>query len=93
MEKEFIVTKKKVLKNVQPETFKTNQTWINDNKKFMKVHGMAYEESKAEKEEVIVQESISTKKEKSKKTKETEIEIADESQGNDLEEKQEENEI
>ena len=32
MEKEFIVTKKKVLKNVQPETFKTNQTWINQNK-------------------------------------------------------------
>ena len=91
MEKEFIVTKKKVLKNVQPETFKTNQTWINDNKKFMKVHGMTYEEIKAEKEEVIVQESISTKKEKSKKTKETEI--ADESQENDLEEKQEENEI
>jgi len=91
MEKEFIVTKKKVLKNVQPETFKTNQTWINDNKKFMKVHGMTYEEIKTEKEEVIVQESISTKKEKSKKTKETEI--ADESQENDLEEKQEENEI
>lgn len=91
MEKEFIVTKKKVLKNVQPETFKTNQTWINDNKKFMKVHGMTYEEIKAEKEEVIVQESISTKKEKSKKTKETEI--ADESQENDLEEKEEENEI
>ncbi len=91
MEKEFIVTKKKVLKNVQPETFKTNQTWINDNKKFMKVHGMTYEEIKTEKEEVIVQESISTKKEKSKKTKETEI--ADESQENDLEEKEEENEI
>ena len=91
MEKEFIVTKKKVLKNVQPETLKTNQTWINDNKKFMKVHGMTYEEIKAEKEEVIVQESISTKKEKSKKTKETEI--ADESQENDLEEKEEENEI
>ena len=91
MEKEFIVIKKKVLKNVQPETFKTNQTWINDNKKFMKVHGMTYEEIKTEKEEVIVQESISTKKEKSKKTKETEI--ADESQENDLEEKEEENEI
>ncbi|MBL0323620.1 MAG: hypothetical protein IPP61_00300 [Cytophagaceae bacterium] len=91
MEKEFIVTKKKVLKNVQPETFKTNQTWINDNKKFMKVHGMTYEEIKAEKEEVIVQESISTKKEKSKKTKETEI--ADESQEIDFKEKEEENEI
>ena len=57
----------------------------------MKVHGMTYEEIKTEKEEVIVQESISTKKEKSKKTKETEI--ADESQENDLEEKEEENEI
>ena len=91
MEKEFIVTKKKVLKNVQPETFKTNQTWINDNKKFMKIHGMTYEEIKTEKEEVIVQESISTKKEKSKKTNESEI--ADESQENDLEEKEEENEI
>lgn len=93
MEKEFIVTKKKVLKNVEPETFKTNQRWINDNKKFMKVHGMTYEEIKTEKEEVIVQESISTKKEKSKKTKETEMQITDESQEIDFKEKEEENEI
>lgn len=36
MEKIFKVTKKTVLKNVEPETFETNEQWVNDNKRFSK---------------------------------------------------------
>lgn len=34
MEKKFKVTKKTVLKNVEPETFITNEQWVKDNKRF-----------------------------------------------------------
>ena len=36
MEKKFKVTKKTVLKNVEPETFITNEQWVKDNKRFAK---------------------------------------------------------
>lgn len=66
MEKRYLVTKKKVLKNVEPETFETNQTWIDQNKKFMKIHGMTYEEI-PEKKELNVEKEIPGKKQKIKK--------------------------
>lgn len=79
MEKRYLVTKKKVLKNVEPETFETNQTWIEQNKKIMKIHGMTYEEIPEKKElDLAVEEEIPVKKPKNKKDAETQK--ADENQ-------------
>lgn len=49
----YIVTKPAVLKTQVPQTFETNQTWINENKKFMKVHGMTYEKVEEPKKIVV----------------------------------------
>ena len=78
MEKRYLVTKKKVLKSQEPGTFITNQTWIDGNKKFMKIHGMTYEP--IEEKEELKEETIPQKKEKPKKIKTEEVGKTDESQ-------------
>lgn len=78
MEKKYLVTKKKVLKSQEPGTFITNQTWIDGNKKFMKIHGMTYEP--IEEKEELKEETVTQKKEKLKKVKAEDAEKTDENQ-------------
>ena len=70
MEKKFKITKKTVLKNVEPETFITNEQWVKDNKRFAKffIIEPIIEEQK---EPEILEE----KPKKVKKEKEVETEI------------------
>ena len=80
MEKKFKVTKKTVLKNVEPETFITNEQWVKDNKRFEKF--FIIEEIKEtiveEKQEVEILEEKPKKTKKEKVIEETQKEIQNE---------------
>lgn len=74
MEKKFKITKKTVLKNVEPETFITNEQWVKDNKRFAKF--FIIEEIKTPiVEEQKEPEILEEKPKKVKKEKEVETEI------------------
>ncbi len=63
MEKKFKVTKKTVLKNVEPETFITNEQWVNDNKRFAKFFIIEPIAEEQKEPEILVEKAKKVKKE------------------------------